>query len=566
MADEAISCSTLMRLVLNPRLVSKETTGSSTLPYSSSSSSSSLPESATRTTSSSLRTVDKFDVSTIPINNSQQTAVSNLRPGLDVIHGPPGTGKSTTIWHIINSRLQPRASCLVTCSRNQAVDAIVEKIADFGVLVFGRDDRLGSHSKMYTLKGRVETDEQVIYWTGVFDRIDSFKKSIVDAFDIHWKLLRLKLPGINTLKFKSKETADGYRNGAKLWSIVLNSVLLENARERIRKQSGGVRIRLWSNLLKTSTKFLIDVVTRVRQLRSKYIMENTRIHVCTIDSTVRMQRSLQLHEIDLKLDTCIVDEAGCVLESCIPTLLAFSPKNLILIGDHKQLQPFSAIHHDFGNNAINNAQSLLERCIKCDLKPWLLTVQYRMHPEICSLVSRLFYDNQLTTDSGLKRDLPSVSASGNTETPCRWIDVSSSEVSHPRRGYSNPAEAAAAIACAELLVRNHPGKTVYIITFYNRQRGEILDKIKINSCLAPLIDKTVFALSIDACQGSEADFVILSTVRTDDVGKFMEEPRRLCVALSRAKFGCVIVGHLRNMKNKSRKFWLSIGTHYNKSS
>ena len=52
---------------------------------------------------SACRRVMDIPVDTIPANESQMCAVRELRPGLDVIHGPPGTGKSTTIWHIINS-------------------------------------------------------------------------------------------------------------------------------------------------------------------------------------------------------------------------------------------------------------------------------------------------------------------------------------------------------------------------------------------------------------------------------------------------------------------------------
>lgn len=48
---------------------------------------------------------------------------------------PSGTGKSTTIWHVINSRVAPDARVLVTCTRNQAVDAVAQKVASFGVLV-----------------------------------------------------------------------------------------------------------------------------------------------------------------------------------------------------------------------------------------------------------------------------------------------------------------------------------------------------------------------------------------------------------------------------------------------
>lgn len=45
----------------------------------------------------------------------------------------------------------------------------------------------------------------------------------------------------------------------------------------------------------------------------------------------------------LKLDTAIVDEAGCVLEPSIPVLLTWRPENLILIGDHLQLPAYTGL-------------------------------------------------------------------------------------------------------------------------------------------------------------------------------------------------------------------------------
>lgn len=48
-------------------------------------------------------------------------------------------------------------------------------------------------------------------------------------------------------------------------------------------------------------------------------------------------------QVHLSLDTVVVDEAGCVPESATPMLLRLRPANLILIGDHKQLQAFTAL-------------------------------------------------------------------------------------------------------------------------------------------------------------------------------------------------------------------------------
>ncbi|CAM9700327.1 unnamed protein product, partial [Sphacelaria rigidula] len=76
-----------------------------------------------------------IDSSRVPLNSTQRRAVTSLSGGLDIIIGPPGTGKSTTIWHIINSRVAHGARTLVTCTRNQAIDAVTRKVESFGVLV-----------------------------------------------------------------------------------------------------------------------------------------------------------------------------------------------------------------------------------------------------------------------------------------------------------------------------------------------------------------------------------------------------------------------------------------------
>ncbi len=50
-----------------------------------------------------------FNADKVPINNGQRAAVEGLQGGLSIIHGPPGTGKSTTILHIVESKVQPEA-------------------------------------------------------------------------------------------------------------------------------------------------------------------------------------------------------------------------------------------------------------------------------------------------------------------------------------------------------------------------------------------------------------------------------------------------------------------------
>ena len=65
--------------------------------------------------------------------------------------GPPGTGKSTTIFHIVNSKVPADGVVLITCSRNVAVESIAQKLAEFGdtMLVFGNVNRIGHVHQPY---------------------------------------------------------------------------------------------------------------------------------------------------------------------------------------------------------------------------------------------------------------------------------------------------------------------------------------------------------------------------------------------------------------------------------
>merc|ERR1712008_31432 len=83
------------------------------------------------------------------------------------------------------------------------------------------------------------------------------------------------------------------------------------------------------------------------------------------------------------------------------------------------------------------------------------------------------------------------------------------------------------------------GETVKVITFYKRQRDLV------RKCFAESREMAEMVVSVDASQGSESDHILLSTVRNNskgDVG-FCADPKRLCVALSRAKATLTILGN-----------------------
>lgn len=89
-----------------------------------------------------------------------------------------------------------------------------------------------------------------------------------------------------------------------------------------------------------------------------------------------------------------------------------------------------------------------------------------------------------------------------------------------------------------------PGQ-IGVVTPYEGQRSYIVNYMQFNGSLKKDLYKEIEVASVDAFQGREKDYIILSCVRSNEhqgIG-FLNDPRRLNVALTRAKYGVVILGN-----------------------
>ena len=505
-------------------------------------------------------------------NQSQRAAVCALRHALEKIQGPPGTGKSTTIYHVITQRVPPGARVLVTCSRNVAIESIAQKLraCDAEMLVVGAPGRIGATARKHLLDAKIES---------------------------HPKVRALAATSLG-----------GFQSKAAL-----------SAAESVRGD----------------------------------LMSRCRLILCTIASTSRLLREWEEFAPRAPLDvhTVIVDECGCTPESSTALLLNLRPRNLVLLGDHNQLPPCSVINprdlrntgHNrsamercvLGSGPVSNGESAAEeetktRAAESSLACHRLTEQYRMHPAICEVVSRQFYQGTLTTapsiaqervayferlaekearrerkepgaleegeekrSDGGEDDASSSDASAAPTTPspralplseaCRkrlpsprktdtiaadaaarddsaramvWVQVSGREET-PEEGtsYVNRAEVTATVAAARRVRERHgPRAAIAALTFYKGQYLALMDAMPASL--------GVECLTVDACQGSEFDFVLMSTVRSNDrraVG-FVSDPRRINVAISRAKRQCVILGDARTMAGRPGTDWHAVAS------
>jgi regulator of nonsense transcripts 1 len=122
------------------------------------------------------------------------------------------------------------------------------------------------------------------------------------------------------------------------------------------------------------------------------------------------------------------------------------------------------------------------------------------------------------------------------------------EVSASGTSYLNRSEAYNVERIISSFLRSGvEGRQLGIITPYEGQRAFITNYLLQGSSLSPIAYTDIEISSVDSFQGREKDFIILSCVRSNEnlgVG-FLSDPRRLNVALTRAKYGLVICGNAK---------------------
>lgn len=274
-------------------------------------------------------------------------------------------------------------------------------------------------------------------------------------------------------------------------------------------------------------KEALQALHRQRTAVEAKIKAHTRVYLCTIATTDRVPGNFAAH-------TCIVDEAGCTSEMEIGILLHQRPTNMVLIGDHKQLPPFSrAARGD------EPPRSFFKRAMDAggSSRAHFLDTQYRMPAALAALVSRVFYDGQLVT---------AVDRSAAGLRPVMFVPVDGAEETRPNATSKfNPEECEAVARAVRGLVqyinaRPHgPCQSIGVLTMYRQQRKDLEEEL---AHWGP----RVRVLTADGAQGLEFDMVVLSTVCTRH-SRFLDDGPRVNVAISRARFALVVVGHRRTL-------------------
>ena len=288
-----------------------------------------------------------------------------------------------------------------------------------------------------------------------------------------------------------------------------------------------------------------------------------------------------VNDVDIVISTCstswderiskivfpfvIIDEATqcCEIESLIS--IVHGCKHLTLIGDQKQLGPV-ILHPKAKKTGMNI--SLFERMLK--LYPDLLnilTIQYRMNPEIIKFPSKQFYGNKIINGISLKDRIDiEFNKKFNwpiNDKPLMFIHVEGEEfITKSGKSKRNEEEAKiVALFIEKLITCGIDFRDIGVITPYVAQKILIQTKLKEKYNNINLDNLKIS--SVDGFQGREKKYIILSNVRSNQNNQigFLKDFRRLNVSITRAKYGIIIIGNAKCLYN-NRCAWRNFINYY----
>ena len=446
------------------------------------------------------------------LNDSQKLAVKNALSSQDfyLIHGPFGTGKTRTLVELIYQELRQDNKVLATAESNTAVDNLLERLAmneKINITRLGHPQRVSSENIKHTLAYKVNSHPLGANLESYYNIIDEY----------------------NEEKAYYTKPKPQLRRG-----------LTDNQIKRCASKNKSTR-GVDKKIIQSMARW-IDYDEKVKEIYDKVkVLEDKIVReiIEESDVIVSTNSSAALDVIaKYNFDVAVIDEAS---QTTIPSVLIPIAKahRFILAGDHKQLPP-TVISTDAYELEETLFESLIE---KYPHKGQLLNVQYRMNDELMRFSNSQFYDNLLETDSSVF-DITLNDFDIDDEKTMEFIDTSNMNDNreahlNDSKSFVNRTEARICLKLAnDYLDKGVKKEDIGIISPY-------ADQVKL---ISEHIDVEV--KSVDGFQGREKEIIIISTVRSNDNGElgFLNDLRRLNVAITRAKRKLIIVGNQDTLK------------------
>ncbi|TAF31653.1 MAG: IGHMBP2 family helicase [Cytophagales bacterium] len=439
----------------------------------------------------------EFDESIPPfqdskLNESQNEALRKVVAAQDlaIIHGPPGTGKTTTLVAAIAQTLKTEKQVLVCAPSNTAVDLLCEKLIEKGISVtrIGHPARILEHLHDYSVDGKLSLHPDYKHYRDIIRKTEAL-----------------------------------FQQAAKY------------------KRNFGRAEREERQALRYEARKLKEDAIKLEDYMLHHILDHAQVIAATL---VGVSHQLIRHK---QFTTAFIDEAAQALEpACLIPVLR--TKRLVMAGDHLQLPPtiksMEAAHKGL-------SKTLMERLMQSQKADVLLETQYRMHQDIMAFSNQKFYKNQLKAAEANKnhliaQDEPPIELIDTAG--CNFEETQEPET----LSLYNHQEAMILLKHLERLLlkmQDQPDTAhelaslkIGIIAPYRAQVTHLRTHVEANDFLQ--FFKTQISIqTIDGFQGQEKDIIYISTVRSnsDQQIGFLSDLRRFNVALTRAKKKLVVI-------------------------
>ncbi|KAL5192903.1 RNA helicase aquarius [Glycine soja] len=493
-----------------------------------------------------------------------EAIISGIQPGLTMVVGPPGTGKTDTAVQILNVLYHncPSQRTLIITHSNQALNDLFEKIMQRDVparylLRLGQGEQELATDLDFSRQGRVNA--MLVRRLELLSEVERLARSLQLPEDVgytcetagYFWLLHVYsrweqfLAACAENKEKSTFVRDRFPF-KEFFCDTPHPVFTGESFEKDMRAAMGCFRHLKTMFQELEECRAFELLKSTAD-RANYLMTKQAKIVAMTCTHAALKRKDFL-QLGFKYDNLLMEESAQILEieTFIPMLLQRQEdgharlKRCILIGDHHQLPP--VVKNMAFQKYSHMDQSLFTRFVRLGIPYIELNAQGRARPTIAKLYNWRYrdlgdlpsvkeevifnranagfaYDYQLV-------DVPDYLGKGET-TPSPWF-------------YQNEGEAEYVVSVyIYMRLLGYPANKISILTTYNGQKLLIRDVINRRCVPYDFIGPPSKVTTVDKFQGQQNDFILLSLVRTRFVGH-LRDVRRLVVAMSRARLGLYV--------------------------
>ncbi|KAI1005972.1 RNA helicase aquarius [Podosphaera aphanis] len=492
--------------------------------------------------------------------------IAGSQPGLTLIVGPPGTGKTDVATQIINLIYHnfPEQRTLLIAHSNQALNQLFQKIVALDIderhlLRLGHGDDLDTESN-FSKHGRVDSflENRDSYLREVdrlaanFGAPGAHGSSAETAGYFNSVYVEPACKRFNEIIRSSDTTSETIIQAFPFHQYFSNAPQplfpVDADKEEIIDIANGCFYHVSKIFAELADVRPFEVLRRDRD-KANYLLTN-EARIIAMTSTHAAMRRREIASLDFHYDNVIMEEAAQIteIESFIPLSLQ-KPKNgemplkrVILCGDHFQNSPI--IQNLAFRKYANLEQSLFSRLIRLGVPTINLDQQGRARPSIASLYSWRYMNLGNLPNVSSAREFQIANAGFKYEYQfINVLDYNGQGETEPTPHFTqNLGEAEYAVAIYQYMrLAGYPATNISILATYAGQRTLIKNLLAHHCAKAPIFGFPRIVTTVDKYQGEQNDYVILSLTRTSRVG-YLREIRRLTVALSRARLGLYILG------------------------